>query len=176
MSRTLTPTIAEVLYEIEGFDTRLQSYDAANVSPQVVFHAENAAAHQVFYTDNNNSRGRGSYGNRSGSNRGRCGFTSRGRGFHQQTVNTGQTSQSNSSNTRPTCQIYSRVGYTALKCWNRFDNNYQSDDLPQALAALHVSDSSGREWHPDSAATAHVTPAPLLSNLQLLTTVWIQSC
>lgn len=49
------------------------------------------------------------------------------------------------------------MGHTALRCWNLFDTNYQNDNLPQALAALQVSQVSGQEWYPDSGATAHVT-------------------
>ncbi|CAL9227255.1 unnamed protein product, partial [Arabidopsis halleri] len=45
------------------------------------------------------------------------------------------------------------------KCYNRFDNNYQTE-ISQAFTALHVSDENGTEWHPDSAATAHVTSSP----------------
>ena len=50
-----------------------------------------------------------------------------------------------------------RTGHCALKCYNRFDVAYQSDDIPKALAALQVSNDTGREWHPDSGATAHIT-------------------
>lgn len=64
--------------------------------------------------------------------------------------------QSGDSN-RPTCQICGRIGHTALKCWNRFDNAYQSTDIPKALAAIQVSDSTGREWYPDLLAIAHIT-------------------
>lgn len=60
------------------------------------------------------------------------------------------------TNNRSVCQICGRIGHSALKCWNHF-NAYQSDDAPQALAALHVSNPSGREWLPDSGSTAHIT-------------------
>ena len=33
-------------------------------------------------------------------------------------------------------------GHSALKYWNRFDNNYQSNDVPQALAALQTTDAT----------------------------------
>ncbi|KAG2275040.1 hypothetical protein Bca52824_057595 [Brassica carinata] len=33
-------------------------------------------------------------------------------------------------------------GHSALKCWNRFDNNYQSNDVPEALAALQTADAT----------------------------------
>ncbi|KAL1195980.1 Retrovirus-related Pol polyprotein from transposon RE2 [Cardamine amara subsp. amara] len=52
------------------------------------------------------------------------------------------------------------MGHHALKCWHRFDNSYQSEDVPAALAAMHITDvteASGNEWYPDSGATAHIT-------------------
>ncbi|XP_019082590.1 PREDICTED: uncharacterized protein LOC109125425 [Camelina sativa] len=69
---------------------------------------------------------------------------------------------------RPICQICGRIGHTALKCYNRFDNNYQSDVPTQAFASLRVSEENGREWHPDSAAIAHITSST--SGLQGTTT------
>lgn len=64
---------------------------------------------------------------------------------------------------RPICQICGRTGHSALKCWNRFDNSYQSEDAFQALATIQVSDNSGLEWFPDSGASTHITSttAPL---------------
>ncbi|XP_019085488.1 PREDICTED: uncharacterized protein LOC104715244 [Camelina sativa] len=41
----------------------------------------------------------------------------------------------------------------------RFDNSYQSEDAPQALAALQVSDTCGQEWVTDSGSSAHITAA-----------------
>lgn len=90
-------------------------------------------SHEAFQATNYSSRGRGSYNNRFDSNRGRGGYSSRGRGFHQQLTAFG------GQNTRHTCQIYGRIAHTTLKCWNRFDHNYQHDEIPKALAALHVS-------------------------------------
>ncbi|XP_019085409.1 PREDICTED: uncharacterized protein LOC109126354 [Camelina sativa] len=158
MSRIPTPTFTEVLYEIEGFDTRLQSYADDVVATQMVFHTPTAQTQEVFQaSQTNNYRGRGGYNNRSGSNRGRGGYSSLGLGFYQQAVSSGSNQQSGATNTRPTCQICCKVGHTAAKCWNRFDNNYQGENLAQVLAALQVSDSSGRDWIPDSGATSHVT-------------------
>lgn len=125
-----------------------------------MFTTQEAASQEIYQTSYSNNCGRGYSNNRFGSNRGRGGFSSRGRGFHQQSTTSGRNSQQSDNNTKPTCQIYGRVGHTALKCWNRFDNNYQSEELPQALAALQVSDSSEREWYPDSGATTHVTSTP----------------
>ena len=43
------------------------------------------------------------------------------------------------------------MGHTAIKCYNRFDNNYNAE----AFASLRISDR--REWYPDSGASAHIT-------------------
>lgn len=49
----------------------------------------------------------------------------------------------------------------ALKLYNRFDDNYQSND---AFNSLRVTDENEKEWYPDSGASAHVTSSS--SNLQ----------
>lgn len=63
------------------------------------------------------------------------------------------------------------TGHHALKCWHRFNNSYQDEDLPAALAILRitdVTDQSGGEWVGDSGSTAHITNAPhKLSQTQL---------
>lgn len=54
-----------------------------------------------------------------------------------------------------------------MKCWHRFDNGYQADEFPHAMAAMRimdVTDSSGHEWYPDTGASAHVTSS--IANLQ----------
>lgn len=55
------------------------------------------------------------------------------------------------------CQICGRFGHTALRCWNRFDYSYQSQDIPQALAAMSLSDSQDPNWYTDTGASAHMT-------------------
>lgn len=158
MSRYPPPTFNDVVSEVTGYHTRLQSYESpADVTPFTAF--------QTQRSNNNNGgqRGRGGYPGRFG-NRGRGGYSTRGRGFSQQ-VNSSRWDQSQSrDNNRPVCQICGRIGHSALKCWNRFDNAYQSDDIPKALAAFQVADPTGREWHPDSGSTAHITANT--SNLQ----------
>ncbi|CAL9222155.1 unnamed protein product, partial [Arabidopsis halleri] len=133
---------------------RLRSRDkVSGVNVEMAFQAQQAA---FFSSGSNNRGGRGGRGGPSRGGRG--GYSSRGPGFHQ------QVSQSSNSSKRHVCQICEKTGHVALKCWSRFDNSYQSEDLPQALAALHLSDSSGQEWFPssviDSGATAHITQSP----------------
>lgn len=136
------PTFNDVVSEIQGFDLKLQSYeDNSSVNHHAAFAAQNTG--QGY-------RGRG----RSGPYRGRGGYSSRGRGFSQHQVN-----PNNTQTERPTCQICGRVGHTALKCYNRFDNNYQQ---PAAFNSLRVSDD--KDWLPDSGASAHITSSA--ANLQ----------
>ncbi|XP_010484950.1 PREDICTED: uncharacterized protein LOC104763247 [Camelina sativa] len=143
----LSPPTNDVVSEVQGFDSKLQSYDdASSVTPHLAFMTDktNPCAPQFQPSQ----RGRGG---RFGQNRGRGGYTTRGRGFSQ------HQSVSPSQGQRPICQICGRIGHTAIKCYNRFENNYQTEVPTQAFASLQVSDDSGREWHPDSAATAHIT-------------------
>ncbi|KAL1218709.1 Retrovirus-related Pol polyprotein from transposon RE1 [Cardamine amara subsp. amara] len=160
MSRSPAPTFNDVVMEVSNFTSKFQSYESVpDVSPHLAFQTQKGGFGQ---RGRGNYRGRGGYYNRGS-------FSTRGRGFSQQVNSSGwnqsSPTQSCSSSNRPVCQICGRVGHIALKCWNRFDASYQSDDVPQALAALRVSDTSGQEWFPDSGASAHITPstAPLQS-------------
>ncbi|CAA7049703.1 unnamed protein product [Microthlaspi erraticum] len=145
MSRFPPPTFNDVVSDVSGFDHRLQSYDVStDVSPHMAFQTQRFGPSQ---------RGRGGSYSRFGNSRGRgSDFSTRGRGFTQQVNQSGT-----QSNELPVCQICGRKGHVALRCWNRFDVSYQSQDVPQALAAIHTSDNSGREWFPDSGASAHIT-------------------
>lgn len=62
--------------------------------------------------------------------------------------------------TRLECQICKRPGHDALRCWYRFDNSYQAEDIPTALTAMHLEDPKGNEWYPDTGATAHISANP----------------
>lgn len=58
------------------------------------------------------------------------------------------------------CQICGKIRHIALKCHNRFNCNYQSPDGAQSaqeFSSLQVADPSGRDWYPDSGASAHIT-------------------
>lgn len=65
---------------------------------------------------------------------------------------------------RLACQICKRPGHDALRCWYRFDNSFQGEDIPTALTAMHLEDPKGNEWYPDTGATAHITANPGPSN------------
>ncbi|KAJ4968100.1 hypothetical protein NE237_014801 [Protea cynaroides] len=61
------------------------------------------------------------------------------------------------------CRIYNKFRHRALKCWSRFNNNFQAEDVPQALAALHFSDTPPKnEWFLDTGATAHITSSAVI--------------
>ncbi|XP_019085935.1 PREDICTED: uncharacterized protein LOC104710419 [Camelina sativa] len=146
LSKLQAPTFNDVIAEVQGFDKKLQSYeDTSSPSPHLAFNTDKTNPCALQYQPNNRGKGR------FGQNRGRGGYSSRGRGFPQ------HQSSCSSQGERPVCQICGRIGHTAIKCYNRFDNNYQSEATTQAFSSLRVSDDSGREWHPDSGATAHVT-------------------
>lgn len=100
----------------------------------------------------------GNYSNRFGGSHGRGGFSTRGRGFIQQVSSSGAPpNATNSAYSRPVCQICGSVGHVALKCWNRFDNSYQSIDIPKAMYALQISGTHPNEWYSDSGASSHIT-------------------
>ncbi|XP_010463228.1 PREDICTED: uncharacterized protein LOC104743891 [Camelina sativa] len=125
LNKLSPPSFNDVVSEVEGFDTKLQSYKESNTAvSNIAIQAQQT--NEVHYVGNQRGRGR------LGNNRGRGGYTTRGRGFSQH-----QTTQ-NTSGSRPTCQICRRISYTALKCYNRFDNTYQSP-YAQSFAALQVA-------------------------------------
>ncbi|CAA7031738.1 unnamed protein product [Microthlaspi erraticum] len=146
LSKFPRPTLNDVIAEVQAYDMKLQARDVS----------AKATNHQAFQTQQANQvydRGRGSY---RGQYRGRGNYSTRGRGFPQH-----QSGQSNNGE-RPICQICGRVGHTAIKCYNRFDNNYQEANQATAFTSLPVAD--GKEWYPDSGATAHITSST--NNLQ----------
>ena len=142
------PTFEDVVPRLTSYEDRLQSYvDQSSVTPNLAFYS---------------NRGRGNFqrGGGRGQNRG---YSTRGRGFHQHVSPSSLSSVSSDSDSRPICQICGKPGHQALRCWHKFDNGYQSEEMPHALAALPITDvtnSSGHEWFSDSGATTHVTNSP----------------
>lgn len=146
LSKFPAPTFNDVITEVEGFDAKLKFYEETTaVTPHLAYTAQ-AKEGQQYHPPIYNPHHRGS--GRSGYRRGRGGYSTRGRGFTQ------HQSAANTQGERPTCQICGSVDHTALKCYNRFDNNYQS---AEAYASLRVADESGKEWVPDSGASTHIT-------------------
>ncbi|XP_010451841.1 PREDICTED: uncharacterized protein LOC104734030 [Camelina sativa] len=144
-------TLDAVISRLTSYSDRLASYHSGSeVSPHMAFNTITASS--GYYSSN---RGRGN--SRYGNNRGRNNFTTKGRGFHQ------QISQEPGGTNKVICQICGKPGHPASKCWHRFDNSYQFDNVPQVLAALRVTDvtdHNGNEWVLDFGATTHVTNSP----------------
>ena len=95
-------------------------------------------------------------GNNGGRGRGK-GHFSRGRG------NNG--SYSNTSTSRPFCQICLKVGHIAPACWHRFEQNYQAQPGQSQAFVVATSSSVDPVWYPDIGANNHLTSD--LSNLNL---------
>lgn len=136
----------DAVFKLVTIDDKLQVYNqSTEITPHLAF-----AAGRGYYSN----RGRGS---NIGGYRGRGGqsYSTRGRGFQQQFAG------GLSSNTRPTCQICGRFGHSAVRCYNRFDQEFESQDtVHTALAAVRLTDQeqqSGQDWFPDYAASAHIT-------------------
>lgn len=146
---TTCPSFDDIVPKLKSFDERLPSYNTGgDASPHLAFSVTQAKQQAAMYT----SRGRGGRGR---GNRGRgCGsFSTRGRGFHQQFA-----SPQTDADQKMVCQICGKTGHPAIRCWHRFDNSYQEDEIPQALAAVRITEiTDGSDWYPDSGATAHVT-------------------
>jgi hypothetical protein len=53
------------------------------------------------------------------------------------------------------CQVYGKLGHTALRCWKRFDKNYNGPD--KVASAASTSYNLDPAWYADSAATDHIT-------------------
>ena len=144
------PTFEEVSSRLKSFAGRLASYNTGlEVSP-----------HMAFYS-NYSRKGRGNSYGRSGGNQGKGGnYSTKGRGFPQQITSGSSSSGTYNTENRIVCQICGKPGHPALKCWHRFNNSYQYEELPAALTAMRitdVTDHNGSEWVGDSGATAHIT-------------------
>jgi hypothetical protein len=53
------------------------------------------------------------------------------------------------------CQVCGKLGHTALRCWKRFDKNYNGPD--KVANAASTSYNFDPAWYADSAATDHIT-------------------
>ena len=152
MDSSQDPVFDDIIPRLTAFDDRLQSYNKnTGVTPHLAFHTTRG---RPFF-NRNRGRGRG----------GRDFFSTRGRGFpqHISSSSSSRSSVSSDGDSRPVCQICGKTGHMAMKCWHRFDNSYQLDEMHNALAALRISeitDGAGHEWFPDTGASAHVTNSP----------------
>ena len=137
-----------------------------------------------FYGTNHNVA---FYGQRQGGKNSKSkqhnGFTSKGRGFPQTRQQNESQPHANNPNTAPTfqngdqnntsggfvrsqsnekekgviCQICHKPNHTALRCWHRYNQLYQTGDVPQALAALHLAHNQDDAWYLDTGGSTHMT-------------------
>ena len=65
------------------------------------------------------------------------------------------------------CQVCNKPGHHALKCYHRFDLNFQDQSQQRAPSAYLAArqHNPSPEWHPDTGATHHLTNE--MSNIQL---------
>lgn len=119
---------------------------------------------QAFFSQRGRGRGRSGLG-------GRGHFNSQGRGFtpvgryngpqnnevfvkHNHSSKGEKPRQINES--KSACQICIKLNHEAVDCWYRYDYSYQSEDFPQALAALALNDTKDQSFIVDSGATSHM--------------------
>ncbi|XP_077228709.1 uncharacterized protein LOC143861702 isoform X2 [Tasmannia lanceolata] len=55
------------------------------------------------------------------------------------------------------CQICNKNNHTAIRCYQRFNQISQPEDMTQALAAMSLSDAQDHSWFPDTGASQHMT-------------------
>ncbi|KAF5475787.1 hypothetical protein F2P56_007557 [Juglans regia] len=97
------------------------------------------------------------------SSRGRTPFRGgrRGRGSgHGSHMAQSSNPFSSRSDSRPTCQVCQKVGHTALQCYNRFNQTYQSpppSSFRANFTSLPPSGPPSNYWFPDIVATNHFT-------------------
>ena len=176
------PDQKKVFWLLNGLGSRYESFSTTMLKPPVPSYLDlipllhsHELRNKSFLTDQPNPA-MAFVGQRFNSNKGpQSSFNSRGKGFHQsgsrppytprnaqqQSYSKNQTQSGSNTASQagplPVCQICKKLGHHALKCWHRFDNSYQDDHVPQALAALHLNSPTAGEWVPDTGATAHIT-------------------
>ncbi|XP_031387334.1 uncharacterized protein LOC116200648 [Punica granatum] len=147
------PNYDDAVSQLKGYELRNKYLLRATPSHSVVFAA------QALGDFRNSNRGQGAPRGKGSSNRGGYSHQS-----NQQNNHCGLSHSGSYKPGVPTCQICKRPGHTALKCYDRFNNNYQATDIPQALVVLHVTDPTDEDWHPDTGANVPVTNDPGLED------------
>lgn len=170
MDSSTEMSFEDAVFKLINFDDKLQIHtESQEVNPHLAFHAGRGYSY----------RGRGSNSNGGGyRGRGSQSYSTRGRGFQQ------QFSDNSNSNRRPTCQFCGHYGHSAAKCYNRFDQEFESPEtFHTAFSTVKLSDreqASGQDWFPDSAASAHITndasqltsSQPYIGNDQVIVGEW----
>jgi hypothetical protein len=161
MLKPPTPTYTEIIPLLQSHETWLSIHEPQTSNNQTV-------AFVTHKGHNFSQRGRTSHN-----------FSSRGRGFTQSGQHNKGTRAPNlppnvnnqgpctstsrdhgrffTSSSLVPCQICGKKGHAALRCWHRFNQSFAPTDIPQALAAITITNSQDREWFPDTAASNHMT-------------------
>ncbi|KAF8396845.1 hypothetical protein HHK36_018480 [Tetracentron sinense] len=150
------PSYSDILPLLQSHELRNREYGHTDVNPSMAFVGQRS-----------NGGGRGFRGRGRGFNSRGCGFIQTGQhnGNRTQLPASGQSNDQAKQPGTPNrtnndiiyCQICHKRGHDALHCWNRFNHSYQSNDIPQALTSMQLSDSHDTEWIPDTGATSHIT-------------------
>lgn len=53
-------------------------------------------------------------------------------------------------------QICKKTNYYVVQCCHRFDHSDTDERIPEALAALYLSDNTDQKFYTDSGATSHM--------------------
>ncbi|KAF8389828.1 hypothetical protein HHK36_024347 [Tetracentron sinense] len=149
MARPLLPTFSQLLASLLALEQRT----AMNTTDKNLMSESHA---YVGQRQNKSNRGSKTWNKRQS-------FDSKERGFTQASHQPHTQSEPNKEVARgpnPPCQICKKPGHDALRYWHRFNHSYQAEEIPQALAAMAITDPYDPEWIPDTGATSHMTNNP----------------
>jgi hypothetical protein len=119
-------------------EARLESHKDVKESFQMVANSV-ARGHGGGHGRGRFDSGRGYPGGRNGSGRG----------------NLGRGGNPNNPYRDHECQVCGKTGHTALRCWKRFDKNFNGPE--KTASAAVTSYNVDTTWYADSAATDHIT-------------------
>ncbi|KAA8525548.1 hypothetical protein F0562_007399 [Nyssa sinensis] len=140
--------LEDIFGHLLTFELRLQQHTQ-------VLEATIGSANVANRTDySRGPHGKTQYSNRASSYSGSRG-RGRGRGGHR----------GSPGGNRPMCQICGKAGHLAIKCFNRFDQAYQT--MPNTMSAFFTAQQAPADtnWYPDTGSTNHLTND--LQNLNL---------
>ncbi|PKU87110.1 Retrovirus-related Pol polyprotein from transposon TNT 1-94 [Dendrobium catenatum] len=84
--------------------------------------------------------------------------SSRGHNTSRSNNNSNYNRSAKSPKPSVTCQICGKFGHTAVRCWYRHDDTYNSDPSPALFTSPNPQSSS--DWFLDSGASSHLTSDP----------------
>lgn len=134
----------ELYARLLSTEARLESQKETKESFQMVANTAARGRGGSFKQENRGrcDGGRGNQGDRGGFGGGfGCGGTGRG--------------NPNNPYKDHQCQVCGKYGHIALRCWKRFDKNYNGPE--KTAAAAVASYNMDTAWYADSAATDHIT-------------------